>query len=80
MQRIYGTAFFKDDELKQHLHQIEEGEEARPPPDWQGHRSVHVHPLGAGRGVLVGQGDDALSPCSPTTCARCQPGCQEVAR
>ena len=23
MQRIYGTAFFKDDELKQHLHQIE---------------------------------------------------------
>ncbi len=24
MQRIYGTAFFKDDELKQHLHQIEE--------------------------------------------------------
>ena len=24
MQRIYGTAFFKDDDLKQHLHQIEE--------------------------------------------------------
>jgi threonyl-tRNA synthetase len=24
MQRIYGTAFFKDDELKQHLHRIEE--------------------------------------------------------
>jgi threonyl-tRNA synthetase len=24
MQRIYGTAFFKDDELKQYLHQIEE--------------------------------------------------------
>src|SRR6476620_63043 len=24
MQRVYGTAFFKEDELKQHLHQIEE--------------------------------------------------------
>jgi threonyl-tRNA synthetase len=24
MQRIYGTAFFKDDDLKQHLHRIEE--------------------------------------------------------
>ncbi|HWN84707.1 MAG TPA: TGS domain-containing protein, partial [Vicinamibacterales bacterium] len=24
MQRIYGTAFFKDEDLKQHLHQIEE--------------------------------------------------------
>ena len=24
MQRIYGTAFFKEDELKQHLHQLEE--------------------------------------------------------
>jgi threonyl-tRNA synthetase len=24
MQRIYGTAFFKEDDLKQHLHQIEE--------------------------------------------------------
>jgi threonyl-tRNA synthetase len=24
MQRIYGTAFFKDDELKQHLHRLEE--------------------------------------------------------
>jgi len=24
MQRIYGTAFFKDEELKQHLHQVEE--------------------------------------------------------
>jgi threonyl-tRNA synthetase len=24
MQRIYGTAFFKEDELKQHLHQVEE--------------------------------------------------------
>jgi threonyl-tRNA synthetase len=24
MQRIYGTAFFKDDDLKQHLHQVEE--------------------------------------------------------
>jgi threonyl-tRNA synthetase len=25
MQRVYGTAFFKDEELKQYLHQIEEG-------------------------------------------------------
>jgi threonyl-tRNA synthetase len=26
MQRIYGTAFFKDDELKQYLHQLEEAQ------------------------------------------------------
>jgi threonyl-tRNA synthetase len=25
MQRIYGTAFFRDDDLKQHLHRLEEG-------------------------------------------------------
>ena len=71
MQRIYGIAFFKDDDLKQYLHQIEEVEEARSPQARQGPRPVHVPSVGAGRGVLARQGHDASTTCWPTTCARC---------
>ena len=36
------------------------GEEARPPQGRQGARPLHVPPVGAGRGLLARQGDDAL--------------------
>ena len=60
MQRVYGTAFFSDAELKAHLQRHRGSEEARPPQARQGARPVHVPPVGAGRGVLAGQGHDAL--------------------
>ena len=60
MQRVYGTAFFSDKELKAHLHADRGSEEARPPQARQGARALHVPPVGAGRGVLAGQGHDAL--------------------
>ena len=62
MQRIYGTAFFKDEDLKQYLHQIEEAKR-------RDHRRVGkdvglfmFHPWAPGRGVLARQGHDALQP------------------
>ena len=60
MQRVYGTAFFSDKELKAHLHADRGSEEARPPQGRPGARAVHVPSVGAGRGVLAGEGDDAL--------------------
>ena len=71
MQRIYGTAFFSDKELKAHLHADRGSEEARPPQARQGARAVHVPPVGAGRGVLARQGHDALQHARRTTCATC---------
>ncbi len=62
MQRIYGTAFLKEDDLKQYLHQIEEAKRRDHRRHRQGPRPVHVPPLGAGRGVLARQRHDALQP------------------
>ena len=53
MQRIYGTAFFSEAELKAHLQRHRGSEEARPPQARQGARPVHVPPVGAGRDVLA---------------------------
>mgnify|MGYP003694630887 CR=1 FL=1 len=60
MQRVYGTAFVSDKELKAHLTQIEEAKK-------RDHRKLGrelglftFHPVGAGRGVLARQGHDAL--------------------
>ena len=69
MQRVYGTAFFKDEDLKQHLASDRGSEEARPPARRQGPRPVHVPSVGARRGVLAGQGHDALQPARRATCA-----------
>ncbi len=56
MQRIYGTAFFKDDDLKQHLHQIEEAKK-------RDHRRVgkdlglfSFHPWAPGAAFWLGKG------------------------
>ena len=71
MQRIYGTAFFSDKDLKAHLTQIEEAKK-------RDHRKLGrelglftFHPVGAGRGVLARQGHDALQHARRTTCATC---------
>ena len=60
MQRVYGTAFLSEKELKAHLTQIEEAKK-------RDHRKLGrelglftFHPVGAGRGVLAGQGHDAV--------------------
>jgi threonyl-tRNA synthetase len=56
MQRLYGTAFFKDDDLKQHLHQLEEGKK-------RDHRRVGkelglftFHPWAPGAAFWLGKG------------------------
>jgi len=56
MQRIYGTAFFKEDELKKHLHQIEEAKK-------RDHRRVGkdiglftFHPYAPGAAFWLGKG------------------------
>jgi threonyl-tRNA synthetase len=56
MQRIYGTAFFKDDDLKKHLHQIEEAKR-------RDHRRVGrdiglftFHPYAPGAAFWLGKG------------------------
>jgi threonyl-tRNA synthetase len=56
MQRIYGTAFFKDDDLKQHLHQIEEAKK-------RDHRKLGrelglftFHPWAPGAAFWLGKG------------------------
>ena len=56
MQRIYGTAFFKDDDLKQHLHQIEEAKK-------RDHRQLGkdlglftFHPWAPGAAFWLGKG------------------------
>ena len=60
MQRVYGTAFFSKGELEQYLNRLEEAKK-------RDHRKLgkdlglfHVPPVGAGRGVLAGQGHDRL--------------------
>ena len=60
MQRVYGTAFFSDKELKAHLTQIEEAKKRDHRKLGSRARAVHVPSVGAGRGVLAGQGHDAL--------------------
>ncbi|HKW01316.1 MAG TPA: threonine--tRNA ligase [Vicinamibacterales bacterium] len=56
MQRIYGTAFFKEDDLKQHLHQQEEAKK-------RDHRKLgkelglfNVHPWAPGSAFWMGKG------------------------
>jgi threonyl-tRNA synthetase len=56
MQRIYGTAFFKDEDLKQHLHQVEEAKK-------RDHRRVgkdiglfSFHPWAPGSAFWLGKG------------------------
>jgi threonyl-tRNA synthetase len=56
MQRIYGTSFFKDDDLKQYLHQIEEAKK-------RDHRRVgkdlglfEFHPRSPGAAFWLGKG------------------------
>ncbi len=56
MQRIYGTAFFKDDDLKQHLHQVEEAKK-------RDHRKLGrelglftFHPWAPGAAFWLGKG------------------------
>ena len=60
MQRVYGTAFFSDKELKAHLTQIEEAKKRDHRKLGRELGPVHVPPVGAGRGVLARQGHDAL--------------------
>ena len=52
MQRVYGTAFFSQKELDEHLDAHRGSEEARSPQARQGAGPVHVPSVGAGRGVL----------------------------
>jgi threonyl-tRNA synthetase len=56
MQRVYGTAFFKDDDLKQHLHQVEEAKK-------RDHRRLGkdlglftFHPYAPGAAFWLGKG------------------------
>ena len=56
MQRVYGTAFFKEDELKQHLHQLEEAKK-------RDHRRIGkdlglftFHPYAPGAAFWLGKG------------------------
>jgi threonyl-tRNA synthetase len=56
MQRVYGTAFFKEDDLKQHLHQVEEAKK-------RDHRRVgkdlglfSFHPWAPGAAFWLGKG------------------------
>ena len=60
MQRVYGTAFLSDKELQAAPAPDRGSEEARPPEDRPRPEAVHVPPVGARRGVLAGQGHDAL--------------------
>ena len=60
MQRVYGTAFFSDKELKAHLTQIEEAKKRDHRKLGRELGPVHVPPVGARRRVLAGQGHDAL--------------------
>ena len=62
MQRIYGTAFASDKDLKAHLLQVEEAKKRDHRKLGTRARPVHVPSVGARRGVLAGQGDDALQP------------------
>ena len=71
MQRVYGTAFLSEKDLKAHLTQIEEAKKRDHRKLGRGARPVHVPPVGSGRRVLAGQGHDAVQHPRRTTCARC---------
>ncbi len=69
MQRVYGTAFFKEDELKQRLTQIEEGKK-------RDHRRLGkdlglfmFHKWAPGATFWLAKGHDPLEHPAPTTCA-----------
>ena len=74
MQRIYGTAFFSENELKAHLTRLEEAKK-------RDHRKLGrelglflFHPWAAGRDILAGEGHDAVQPArklhARTSCCR----------
>ncbi len=70
MQRIYGTAFFSESELKAYLQRIEEAKK-------RDHRKIGrelglfmVPPVGARRTVLAAEGNDPRPSARRTTCAR----------
>ena len=56
LQRIYGTAWLNDKDLKEYLHAAGRSREARSPAHRQGSRSVSFPGRGAGRGVLASEG------------------------
>ena len=57
MQRIYGTAFFKEDELKQHLHPDRGSQEARPPASSARDLGLFMfHPWAPGAAFWLGKG------------------------
>ena len=60
MQRIYGTAFFSQKELDEHLTRLEEAKKRDHRKRRQGARALHVPSVGAGRHVLAAEGHDAL--------------------
>ena len=61
LQRIYGTAWFKKDDLEAHLHRLEEARKRDHRTAGQGARPVHVPPVRAGRGVLDRPRHDAAT-------------------
>ena len=70
MQRIYGTAFFSDKELKSYLAQIEEAKK-------RDHRKLGrelglfmFHPWAPGAAFWLDKGTRSTTR-SPSTCARC---------
>ena len=71
---IYGTAFFTQKELDEHLKRHRGSEEARPPQGRQGARPLHVPSVGAGRDVLARQGHDALQHARRLHARRALPG------
>ena len=60
MQRVYGTAFFSDKRAEGVPAPHRGSEEAGSPQARERAGAVHLPPLGAWRGLLAGQGDDAL--------------------
>ena len=68
MQRIYGTAFLSEADLKAHLQRIEEAKKRDHRKVGKRAGPVHVPPVGARRDVLAEQGHDALQHARRTTC------------
>ncbi len=60
MQRVYGTAFFSQKELDEHVTRLEEAKKRDHRRVGQGAGALHVPSVRAGRGLLAGQGHDAL--------------------
>ena len=79
LQRIYGTAWFKKEDLDAYLHRLEEARK-------RDHRRVGkeldlfmFHPLAPGAAFWTDRGHDDLSTRSTTTCASCSAdGYQEI--